>query len=183
MLLVAENPQLPVEEARAGEPGAWDILFRRYQLPLYTYVFELVRHEQTSLDVVQETFINAVRHIGSLRDDSRFGSWLFGIAHQKCIQHWRRNRSPLAETTELDDEFPIEADDPGQWLVRKEQEEQFMNLIAQLPPVQRSALLLHFVEGFSLEEIAAITATKAGTVKSRLHYAKKLLRRLLEGKL
>src|SRR5882762_11982792 len=90
MLVVAEREILPVAQARAGEPAAWDTLFRRYQLPLYVYVFELVHDEQTSLDLVQETFINAARHIGSLRDDGKFGSWLFGIAYQKCIQQWRK---------------------------------------------------------------------------------------------
>src|SRR5205809_7781398 len=90
MLEVAESTNLPVQEARAGDATAWDTLFRRYQLPLYVYVFELVHDEQTSLDIVQETFINAARHIGSLRDDEKFGSWLFGIAHQKCIQQWRK---------------------------------------------------------------------------------------------
>src|SRR5271154_6681254 len=87
---VAEHEQLPVPQARAGEPAAWDALFRRYQLPLYVYVFELSRDEQTSLDIVQETFIAAVRHIGSLREDNKFGSWLFGIAHQKVIQLWHK---------------------------------------------------------------------------------------------
>src|SRR5437867_9799910 len=90
MLVVAEREQLPVPQARAGMPEAWDTLFQRYQLPLYVYVFELVHDEQTSLDIVQETFINAARHIGSLRDDEKFGGWLFGIAHQKCIQRWRK---------------------------------------------------------------------------------------------
>src|SRR5437899_12396449 len=90
MLVVAEPEQLPVAEARAGDPAAWDILFRRYQLPLYVYVVELVHDEQTSLDIVQETFISAVRHLGTLREDRKFGSWLFGIAHQKCIQRWRK---------------------------------------------------------------------------------------------
>src|SRR5262245_41618745 len=90
MPAVAEREQLPVQQARTGDAGAWDVLFRRYQLPLYVYVFELVHDEQTSLDVVQETFISAVRHIGGLREDEKFGSWLFGIAHQKCIQRWRR---------------------------------------------------------------------------------------------
>ena len=92
MLVVSEREQLPVREARAGKPAAWDALFKRYQLPLYAYVFELVHHEQTSLDIVQETFINAARHLAGLRDDAKFGSWLFGIAHQKCIQHWRKRR-------------------------------------------------------------------------------------------
>ena len=67
MLEVAESSNLPVQEARAGDAEAWDTLFRRYQLPLYVYVFELVRDEQASLDVVQETFISAVRNIGGLR--------------------------------------------------------------------------------------------------------------------
>ncbi|MCX6924592.1 MAG: hypothetical protein NT154_15460, partial [Verrucomicrobia bacterium] len=78
---MAEPEQLPVPQARAGDPAAWDVLFRRYQLPLYVYAFELVHDEQASRDIVQETFINATRHLGGLRDDGKFGSWLFGIAH------------------------------------------------------------------------------------------------------
>jgi RNA polymerase sigma-70 factor, ECF subfamily len=182
MLVVAEREQLPVPQARAGEPAAWDVLFRRYQLPLYVYVFELVRHEQTSLDLVQETFIAAVKHIGSLRDDGKFGSWLFGIAHQKCVQRWRRQwREEI-----LLDEIPEPADErengPDDLLIRREQEAEFMELLNQLPLPQRSVLLLHFVEDFSLEEIARITETPLGTVKSRLHYAKKSLRKMLEEK-
>lgn len=182
MLGVAEIEQLPVSEARAGNAAAWDALFRRYQLPLYVYIFELVRDEQTSLDLVQETFINAARHIGSLRDDAKFGSWLFGIAHQKCIQRWRKQ----AREEMLRDEFanaPLQFETaPDDLLIREEQEAEFMRFLNQLPPPQRSVLLLHFVEEFSLEEIAGITGVSIGTVKSRLHYAKKSLRKLLEEK-
>jgi RNA polymerase sigma-70 factor, ECF subfamily len=179
MLAVAEREQLPVPQARAGEPGAWDVLFRRYQLPLYVYVFELVHDEQTSLDVVQETFIAAVRHIGGLRDDDKFGSWLFGIAHQKCIQRWRQRsreemlREELAAT-------PVEFEGgPDDLLIRREQEAEFMSVLNQLPLPQRSVLLLHFIEEFSLEEIAGITGVPLGTVKSRMHHAKRALRKLL----
>ena len=182
MLVVAEREQLPVPQAKAGEPEAWDALFRRYQLPLYVYVFELVHDEQTSLDLVQETFIAAVRHIGGLRDDAKFGSWLFRIAHQKCIQRWRKqNREEvlLEEIAETPDEDENRPDD---LLIQQEQEAEFMNLLDQLPLPQRSVLLLHFVEDFSLEEIAGITGVAVGTVKSRLHYAKKSLRKLLEEK-
>jgi RNA polymerase sigma-70 factor (ECF subfamily) len=179
MLGVAEIEQLPVSEARAGDAAAWDALFRRYQLPLYVYIFELVRDEQTSLDIVQETLINAARHIGSLRENAKFGSWLFGIAHQKCIQRWRKQ----AREEMLCEEFSHTPDElgtgPDELLIRQEQEAEFMNLLNQLSPPQRSALLLHFVEDFSLEEIAGITGISIGTVKSRLHYAKKALRKLL----
>ena len=180
MLVVAEREQLPVPQARAGKPQAWDTLFRRYQLPLYVYVFELVHDEQASLDIVQETFINAVRHLGGLRDDEKFGSWLFGIAHQKCIQRWRKQRG---EETALEQFSAVPAeveDDPAEWLIRQEQEAEFMQLLNQLPQPQRSVLLLHFVEDYSLEEIASITMTRVGTVKSRLHYAKKALKKLIE---
>lgn len=180
MLGVAEPEQLPVQQARAGDPAAWDTLFRRYQLPLYVYVFELVHNEQTGLDVVQETFIAAARHIVGLRDDARFGSWLFGIAHQKCIQRWRKEN----RETELRDEMadaPAEFENsPDDLLIRREQEAEFMKLLNQLPLSQRSVLLLHFVEDFTLAEIADITGTQIGTVKSRLHYAKRTLRQLLE---
>src|SRR4051794_28788923 len=181
MLVVAEREQLPVSRARAGDPAAWEVLFKRYQLPLYVYVFELVRDEQASLDIVQETFINAARHLGSLRDDQKFGSWLFGIAHQKCIQRWRKRskeetlREEFAATIpDFDEEGPVEV------LIREEQEAEFMESLNRLPLPQRSVLLLHFVEEFSLEEIASVTGAQLGTVKSRLHYAKKALRKILQ---
>lgn len=180
MLEVAEPEQLPVAQARAGEPAAWDALFRRYQLPLYVYVFELVGDEQAGLDIVQEAFIAAVKHIGGLREDGKFGSWLFGIAHQKCVQRWRKRKEILFdEIPGPSDEFE---DSPDDLLIRQEQEAEFMKLLNQLPLPQRSVLLLHFVEDFSLEEIARITETQLGTVKSRMHYAKRALRKLWEEK-
>lgn len=172
-----------VRAARQGDPDAWDRLLRRYQLPLFAYVSELVRHEQTSLDLVQETFINAARHLGSLRDDARFGSWLFGIAHQKCLQHWRRQgreKRFLDVDEPLPDDTPALADDPSEWLIRKEREAAFLSALDRLPAAHRSVVLLHFLEEFPLEEIAAITGAPVGTVKSRLYHAKKMLRQLLE---
>ncbi len=101
MLVVPEREQLPVADARAGDAEAWKTLFRRYRLPLYVYGFELLRDEQASLDLVQETFLSAFRHITSLRDDGKFGGWLFSIAHQKCVQQWRRQ----GRETELREEL------------------------------------------------------------------------------
>ncbi|HLX95727.1 MAG TPA: RNA polymerase sigma factor [Verrucomicrobiae bacterium] len=178
---MAEREQLPVLQARAGEPAAWDTLFRRYQLPLYVYVFELVHDEQASLDLVQETFIAAVRHIGGLREDGRFGSWLFGIAHQKCIQRWRKQNREEVSLDEIP-ESPDESEGaPDDLLIRQEQEAGFMQVLNQLPLPQRAVLLLYFVENFSIEEIARITNTPPGTVKSRLFYAKRALRKLIQG--
>ena len=70
---------------------------------------------------------------------------------------------------------------PDDLLIRKEQEADFMKLLNELPVAHRSVLLLHFVEDFSIEDIAEITGVPAGTVKSRLHYAKAALRKSLKG--
>ena len=180
MRVLSGEQNLPVREARSGDADAWEVLLARYRLPLYAYVYELVRQEQTSLDLVQETFINAARHIGGLQADEKFGSWLFSIAHQKCIQHWRR-RKPQEITLDPQDEIlPADELGPPDLLIRKEQEEAFMSLLGQLAVPLRAVLLLHFVEDFSLAEIAHITGTPVGTVKSRLHYARKAFRNLLE---
>lgn len=180
MPAVSEPEPPPVRAARSGDPEAWDALLRRHQLPLYAYVAELVRHDQTALDLVQETFIAAARHLASLRDDAKFSSWLFGIAHQKVIQHWRKPARDHAPVEDLADVLPDDASDPRDWLIRREREEEFLARLGDLPELQREVLLLHFLEDFSLEEIADITATPVGTVKSRLHYAKRALRKLLE---
>ncbi|HEY5910825.1 MAG TPA: RNA polymerase sigma factor [Verrucomicrobiae bacterium] len=180
MLVVAQRDELPVPQARAGDPAAWDALFHRYQLPLYVYVMELVHDEHASLDIVQETFVNAARHISSLREDGKFGGWLFGIAHQKCVQRWRKQAREASAYEEVGAAPPEFEAGPDDLLIRREQEEEFMRLLDRLPPPQRSVLLLHFVEDFSVEEIAEITGAPGGTVKSRLHYAKKALKSLVE---
>ena len=176
---VAEREHLPIREARADDPAAWDILLRRYQLPLYSYVFELVREEQASFDITQEAFIAALRNIRGLQADDKFGGWLFGIAHQKCLQHWRRcNRDRVWREEQLDGP-PDTEESPLDFLLREEQETELMKLLEQIPLAQRSAFLLHVLEDFSLEEIALITEAPLGTVKSRLHHAKRALRSLI----
>jgi RNA polymerase sigma-70 factor (ECF subfamily) len=180
MLVETAEQKLPVSEARAGDARAWEVLLARYRLPLYAYVFELVHQEQASLDIVQEAFINAAAHIHGLRHDDKFGSWLFNIAHQKCIQHWRKRHPEEVSVDPQDEVLSDTALDPQELLIRREQEEAFMKLLDQLPLPQRSAVLLHFIEEFPLEDIARITETRIGTVKSRLHYARKTLRKLIE---
>lgn len=170
------DTDLPVAAARQGDTAAWQRLFDRYQRPVFVFIHELVRDREASLDLVQDTFLRAVRHLPSLRDDHRFGSWLFGIAHQLCFARARRSwrESSLSDQldTALDDSLPR----PGDALAQAEQAAELFALLAELPEGQRAALTLHVLEDFSLEEIAAITAVPLGTVKSRLHHAKRTLR-------
>lgn len=181
--LESEDRALPVAAARGGDPDAWDVLVRRYQLPLFAYVMDLVRHHATSLDLVQETLVRATRHLGGLREDARFGSWLFGIAHQQVVQHWRRcGRSPFS-----DEAVPDTAEDggapPDVELVRGEDAAELLGAVDVLSEAHRSVLLLHYLEGFSLQEITEITGLSPGTVKSRLHYARRSLRERLTARI
>ena len=152
MSLVEGQEQLPVAAARAGDAAAWDDLIRRYQLPVYVYVFELVRHEQDALDLVQETFVRAIRYLDGLREDARFGAWLFGIAHQRVVEHWRRksrNQNIFAESTAEDEgEVPDPRESPAEWLLRQEDLAALQEAMGRLPLGQRTVLLLQFIEGF-----------------------------------
>ncbi len=179
MAMCPDAESLPVAEARAGCTRAWTALLRRYQRPLFTFVHELVRREDAAFDVVQETFVRAVRHLPKLREDARFGSWLFGIAHQLCAQRSRRSWREEALGDHLDETADDTMPAPGELLVREEEAAAVFVLLAELPEAHRAVLTLHVLEDFSLEEIATITATPVGTVKSRLHYAKRALRERL----
>jgi RNA polymerase sigma-70 factor (ECF subfamily) len=182
MVDTTESDLLPVSQAKAGDADAWDTLLKRYRMPLYIYIFQLVRNEQTSFDLVQETMMSALRYIGTLQHEEKFGSWLFGIAHQKCIQWWRQQTREVDALKEFA-ETPIDfEEDPRGALIRREQEKDFFRLLNELPLPQRSVLVLFFVEDFSLDEIAGITGAPIGTVKSRLHYAKKAFRELWKEK-
>lgn len=175
-----------LQAARRNEPDAWNTLLRQHQLPLYTYAAELLRDEAGAFDIVQETFASAFRYIDSLRDDRRFASWLFGIAHQKCVQRWRqrqRDEAVFDLTSEpngdwLDTQMP----DPRTVLLQQEQADAFFAVLDELPGPQRATLLLHVIEDFSLQDIAQITGVAVGTVKSRLFHAKRTLRAIMEAK-
>lgn len=137
-----------VAAAREGDPEAWDILLRRYQLPLFTYVMELVHHHATALDLVQDTLVRAHRHLAGLRDDARFGSWLFGIAHQAVVQHWRRQgRSPFSDDP-LPEDAPALELAPDLAAIQEEDEAALLDAIDRLPEPQRSVILLRFLEEF-----------------------------------
>jgi RNA polymerase sigma-70 factor (ECF subfamily) len=181
---VSEPLHTLVQAARNNDRSAWDTLLRGYQLPLFAYANGLARDREAAFDIVQETFVRAVAHIGGLRDDARFGSWLFGITHQCCVRHFRSTRRQDAlfaeEGPEGMDGVAGNEPDPSVALLSAERAERLYALVDQLPLGQRSALLLHVIGDFSLEEIAEIGSVPIGTVKSRLHHAKRSLRDLIK---
>jgi RNA polymerase sigma-70 factor (ECF subfamily) len=187
---VAESYLLLVQAARKQDMGAWNRLLKQHEMPLFVYIAELVQDRSAALDLAQETFADAVRHIHTLRSDEKFAPWLFSIGHQQCIRHWRRkkrenaiiDREAAADAAGgVDGPGPeaIESEDPRTTLIKKEGESEFLAQVGRLPELQREVFLLRTLEDFSLQEIAAIVDAPVGTVKSRLHHATVSLRSML----
>jgi RNA polymerase sigma-70 factor (ECF subfamily) len=179
---VSDTPQTLVQAARKNDLSAWDQLLQSYQLRLFAYANGLTGDRQAAFDIVQESFIRAVSHLGSLRDDERFGSWLFAIAHQRCLEHFRRAKRQASLSQGDADALGPDGGgpDPRDAILSAERAQALYALVDRLPVPQRSALLLHVLGGFSIEEVAGIAAAPVGTVKSRLHHAKRALRGLIE---
>lgn len=145
---------------------------------LFYYLRRLTDDEQQAWDVLQRTWLRVIRGIEGLRDPGRFKSWLYTVARRAAADNLRELRaenSRRAEEAELDN---LQDDSPGP--------EEFENAalvhygLGRLPLAEREILTLFFLEDFSLAEIAEITDRPPGTVKCRLHRAKKALRKVLE---
>lgn len=152
---------------------------------LYGFAMMLTRDQAQAEDLVQETYLRAVRAFGRLMPDSNLKSWLFAIMRNVWLNQLRHNRSG-PRFVELD----AEEADRGQWLdraandphavyVSKLEREEVRSAIERLPRLYREIIVLRDMEGFSYQQIASILECPAGTVMSRLGRAREKLRRLL----
>jgi RNA polymerase sigma-70 factor (ECF subfamily) len=178
--------------AQQGRDAAFRELIRRYERPVFSLIFRMVRDRELAEDLAQDTFIKVLNHIDRYRPEFKLSSWLFKIANNVAIDHLRRRHldtvsidgSPHALTQEA-----IEAtsfDVVGQQetaleeLEAKELGSAIERAIASLRPEYRSCIMLRHVEGRSYEEIAATLDLPLGTVKTYIHRARHELRRALE---
>ncbi|MDX6528775.1 MAG: hypothetical protein QOH41_1065 [Blastocatellia bacterium] len=152
---------------------------------LYGYALILTRDQTAAEDLVQETYLRAVRAFGQLTPNSNLKGWLFVIMRNAWLNQLRHTRSG-PRFVELDDEemgFVHQNDraseDPHVVYLRKVEREQIRVAIADLPELYREIIVLRDLEGFSYQEIATLLECPAGTVMSRLGRARAKLRRAL----
>jgi len=158
----------------AGETTCFRALIERHQRGVFRFVLNLVGDRQEAEDLAQEVFLAAFRHLSRFdARRSRFSTWLFVIARNRC-SNWLRDNAVGFESSSKECADPGPASD--QRLLGQELERAF----ARLPLAQRTAFLLAEVEGLSHAEIAAIEGVRQGTVKSRVHRARRLLQGLLQ---
>ncbi|HBB98359.1 MAG TPA: RNA polymerase subunit sigma-24 [Blastocatellia bacterium] len=152
---------------------------------LYGYALILTRDQTAAEDLVQETYLRAVRAFGQLTPNSNLKGWLFVIMRNAWLNQLRHNRSG-PRFVELDDEN-VESvyqndrvnEDPHVVYLRKLEREQIRVAIADLPELYREIIVLRDLEGFSYQEIATMLSCPAGTVMSRLGRARAKLKRAL----
>jgi len=162
---------------QANEPGAFEALVASLERPLLYYLYQCSGNQDVALELLQDVWIRAIRGVRGLKNPGSLRPWLYGLAHGIFVDHVRkdraRNSAELTYSLECaevgTEDLDMSALDAGQ----------IHAALGELAPHHREAIVLHFLEDFSISEIASITRTPGGTVKSRIHYAKAQLRRIL----
>ncbi|MCW8907370.1 MAG: sigma-70 family RNA polymerase sigma factor [Sedimenticola sp.] len=157
---------------KEGNSSAFAELMRRYQSRVYSYVLRMVSCPDDAMDICQTTFISAYRNLEKWQPNALFRTWLFRIASNSAIDYLRRNKLYTQVSLESVDGTLTGGMDPEHQYVSSARCSGMINLIQQLPPLFRQALLLRELEGMSYAEIAQALDVSEGTVKSRIARAR-----------
>ena len=181
-----------VTRAQLGSETAYRELLDRYQRPVFSIIFRMIRDREQAEDLAQETFVRVFNHIGRYDPRYKFSSWIFKIATNLTIDWIRRKE---LKTVSIDgsrnavtsDEMEASAitivsedENPEELLEAKELGEEIEQAIGKLRPEYRAAILLCHVEGREYQEIAEIMALPLGTVKTYIHRGRNELRDTLQ---
>ncbi len=189
-LTTLSDPEV-VAQARKGSEAAYRELLTRYERPVFSLVFRMVRDRETAEDLAQETFIKVLNNLDRYSPEFKFSSWLFKIANNLTIDHLRRRRvdtisiegAPDAVTAESARATSIAVVSPGESpleeLESKELGSAIERAIGKLRPEYRACIMLRHVHDKSYEEIAEIVKLPLGTVKTYIHRARHELRTAL----
>jgi RNA polymerase sigma-70 factor (ECF subfamily) len=162
---------------QAEEAGAFEDLIAVMEQPLLYYATSLTGSQDGGLDVLQEVWIRVFRGIRKLKDPGALRSWLYSITHGVAVDRIRRNASrERAEQADLEDYE--EAEEPS---FSEDDAAAVHRALSELGLKHREVLVLHFLEDLSIAEIAEVAGCSEGTVKSRIHYAKRAMKELLSG--
>lgn len=177
--------------AARGREAAFRELLKRYERPVFTLIYRMVRDRTLAEDLAQEAFIRAFNAIGSYNTTYKFSNWIFKIANNHTIDHLRKRKletvsihgSPHATTQEEIDQSRLVLssgdENPLELVVHKELGGQIEAAIGELREEYRTVILLRHVEGYAYEEIAEIMDLPLGTVKTYLHRARNELKNRL----
>lgn len=165
--------QTLVIRSQLGDEAAFEELLHRHGPRLLLFTQRMLQSSSESVaDVIQEIWIAIYRSLPRLRDVSRFRAWAFRIARDRIYREYRRLQWPVHAVEEAHLAEVAEPEATGLAIDR----EAVLHCLKLISPEQREALVLRFFEEMSYDEIAAVTGSSVGTVRSRLHYGKAALK-------
>jgi len=162
---------------QSGEPGAFEDLIAVMERPLLYYAASLTGSTDSALDVLQDVWLKVFRGIRKLKDTGSLRAWLYSITHGVAVDRIRRNYSREQAEKVLVEDF-CEAEEPS---FEGEDADAIHQALSEIGLKHREVLVLHFLEDLSLAEIAKVVGCSEGTVKSRIHYAKRAMKEILSG--
>ncbi|NWL80259.1 RNA polymerase sigma factor [Pseudomonas taiwanensis] len=169
---------------RNGDSEAFGVLYTRHRLGLYRFLCGLCGDGALAEEIFQETWLNLIRSESSPLGQASFKTWLYQIARNRLIDHWRKHGRLQGREETFDealhgDALPGSSPDPERELSLSRDQQRLRAALDELPGEQREVFLLRAHGDLEVAEIAELTRTPAETVKSRLRYALQKLRRLL----
>ena len=188
MFYVIANEKLVemVLSAQNGEEQGIAALYDTFHQDIYYYIFKIVNDEELAADLTQDTFVDILQKIGTLREPGAFITWSRQVAYSRCTAHFRKRKELLAD--EDDDGYSVfdtleeERSEfiPDAALDQEDLKATIQAMCDALPEEQRAALLMRYFEEMSVSQIAEIQGVSEGTVKSRLNYGRNALRKAVE---
>jgi len=172
-----------VARARAGDAGAFEVLYRSLQAGIYSFIRCQVREAELAADLTQQTFVRAWESLPRLRQDGAFVGWLHRIAANLVRDEVKSGRARLeiAASDAADDPAARQTPSPGpeESAISQDLRSAVWAALGDLSPEQRGAVIMHHMEGMSVTEIARTMKCRPGTVMSRLARAREALRKKL----
>lgn len=168
------DEHLLVMRCQAGDEIAFEEIVRSYRNRLHYYLVKLLGSRQAAEDVAQDVWLDVYRSVIRLRDPHAFRPWFYRIARDRAFRLLRKQRS----FQPLNDEDLIEEPDEDDF--DEEDAQRIHDALDSLSVEHREVLILRFIEAASYEQTAEIIGCSMGTTKSRIHYAKRMLRRAIE---
>jgi RNA polymerase sigma-70 factor (ECF subfamily) len=179
---VSEKRQLTalVRAAQGGDRAAFDELFRRYHRAVYTAIYRRLGNDAETQELCQEVFIQAMRKVGQLENPLCFGGWLRAIATRMAINRAvRRRPTPTVEAGRLESQW-VERETPLGRALARERRDRVRVGLDRLTNLDRDTLVAFYFQGQSLVQMSTQFKSPVGTIKRRLHVARKRLAKELE---
>jgi RNA polymerase sigma-70 factor (ECF subfamily) len=171
---------IAVRRAQMGDREAFGALVEQFQPTVYAIALRRLGNPTDALELTQEVFLHVLQRIDQLREPERFAGWLRQVAVRMAINRATRRVTPASVDTVILEGACEGGDEPLEHLITRERAERLWEALGGLKSLDREALDAFYIRGLSLIEIAESFAVPLGTVKRRLHTARKRLKRALE---